>query len=768
MNKIGLMTWYHYHNYGSALQATALYKVIQAQGYSPCFIQYHPRQAVCDIPEYSFNSLLKKTVNKLKNLSQKDNVPYDAEEREKRFLMFLDKHITETEAADTFPELYQMNDRFDAFVCGSDQIWAPSCFDEKYFLSFVKDTSKMIAYAPSLGLNQIENADIKAEMKTLISRFNHLSVREIQGAELIKELCGADAKVVLDPTLLLNAEEWNGIEKESDETVDLPAKKYLLCYFLGDERKYMDAVRKIASAENLQIVLIPSTWRQKKMAECFNHDVGPAGFLKLIRNAGYVCTDSFHGTAFSVNYQIPFTVFKRFKDTDKICQNSRIYSLLHLTALEDRVFEGEQITQASLTCDFKKSAEALKVLREQSKQYLQNALMQAAHVKNECERKEPFSITDMCCGCGACAAVCPVGAAAIKQNASGFWHFEVDETKCIRCGKCQKVCPNHTVTAQTLKEMKHLYSYRTDRDEVLKRSSSGGAAFEIARMLNERGYWVSGVIYDQNNCGARHILINPQDTEKLALLQGSKYLQSYSASAIKEIAGLPKGEKVVFFGTPCQAAGLDKIFRSQGRRNEILLVDLICHGVPSQMMYKKYLAELNEKYQIGECPSVEFRSEKGSWRNRHIHISDSVHEYSANEKEDPFYVFFRHGLCNQESCYDCPYRQKSAADIRVGDYWGGRFESETKGVSMLLANTENGNDVLKCLPGTLNEYNIEEYWSVQFPVNPPKPVFYQKLINAFADEKVTLSDLRKEYAVGFEKREKLGMKKRQIKKWIGR
>lgn len=761
MKKIGIMTWYHYHNYGSALQCTALSHVIRKLGYEPYLIQYHPRKTTCTIPTYRIKDIYHKVKKKVYINTY---VPYTSKRREELFIEFLKSNISETEVVDTFPELYQLNDKLDAFVCGSDQIWAPSCFDDKYFLSYVQNTSKMVAYAPSLGVNKIDDIIIKEKMKCLISRFKHISVRETQGAKIIRDLCNIEANVVLDPTLLIEANDWDKIIGTSK--IKEVNQQYILCYFLGDERKYMDTVKKIASLANLQIVIIPTTTGQKTMVECIKDDIGPSEFLYLIKHASYVCTDSFHGVAFSINYKKPFTTFKRFKDTDKICQNSRIYSLLNLLGLKDRLDGEKEIEHSLLKYDYNQVESKLIELRKESLCYLDDSLKDATDTRVKTE-EAPYYITKQCCGCGACMAVCPTNAVSVSLNESGFYQYTIDDSKCIKCGKCKKVCPNNLIEAEELKEMVGLFSYRTDNRNVLKKSSSGGAGYEIASLLNKEHYWICGVTYDNKIDNAKHILIKPDKENELVKIQGSKYIQSNSAPAINKLANLPINEKAVFFGTPCQVAGLDKVLKSQGRRKDFILVDLICHGVPSQNMFNKYLFEIKEKYKLEDHPIVNFRSGKNGWRNMMISISDSKTEYNKSEKKDMFYSFFRYGLCYLESCYDCPYRQKSAADIRIGDYWGNKFESETIGVSMLLANTEKGYEILKKIPGNLKEQNKEDYWTIQYPYNPPKPIFYDPLINELKREDILLSDLRKKYARAFEKREKIGNLKSILKK-IGR
>lgn len=764
MKNVGIMTWYHYRNYGSVLQATALFRAIGQLGYDPFLIQYHPREAVCKAPEYTLSEILKK----IKRHLRPGDAAYGTAELEKKFDDFLEKHSEQTAPAETFPALVQLEQKLNAVVCGSDQIWAPSCFDDKYFLSFVAEPQKMVAYAPSIGLNRIEAPEIRQQMRQLISRFQHLSIREIQGAALVKSLTGQDAQVVADPTLLFDQNAWAQWTDISKCSIPEQESPYLLCYFLGNERRYMRAVRKMAKRYGLRILLIPATQRQKTLSECISEAMGPEEFVNLVKHATYIATDSFHGMAFAINFNIPFTVFKRFRDEDSKGQNSRIYSLLQILSLEDRLEKIPTTEKVYEGCDFEQANIRLTKLRERSWEYLRTALEQAVSVTLS-EKKKPLDQRiDMCCGCGSCAAVCPTGAITIQRNSTGFWHYKLDADKCVSCGKCRQVCPCYQTEEPSLRDAKHLYAYRTSREATLERSSSGGAGHEIASALSAEGVWISGVVYDPAARGAKHVLIEPGQTEQLAALQGSKYVQSDSASAVKEILALAKEERVAFFGTPCQVAGLDRALRSLGRRSNAVLVDLICHGVPTQFLLERYLEELSVQHQMKGEPDVEFRSHESAWRDLRIRVDDGAKVYSQSEKKDPFYVFFRHSLCYQPMCYDCPYRESSAADIRMGDYWGPRFQLETKGVSMLLANTECGEALLRKLPGKLEAYPVSEYWSVQYPKSPAKPVFYDELLRALADGDRSLSQLRKEYASGFEAGERVSGLKKKLKAWIGR
>ena len=230
MKKVGIMTWIRYQNYGTALQASALSNTIKKLGYGPFSIDYCPR-AINDNSHYSLIEIYNKGIEFIKCIF---NGQYTSERKSRLYKRYLSDNLNITEPCNTKVELADLNDQFDAFVCGSDQIWAPLVFDENYFLSYVRNPDKMIAYAPSIGLTKIDSPIVREKMKQLIGRFKHLSIREQQGAELIRRLCDKNAKVVLDPTLLLSPKEWKAFEQQAVYETSLLPNKYIICYFLGD------------------------------------------------------------------------------------------------------------------------------------------------------------------------------------------------------------------------------------------------------------------------------------------------------------------------------------------------------------------------------------------------------------------------------------------------------------------------------------------------------------------------------------------------------
>ena len=723
-NKVALMTWFTYKNYGSALQAGALYNTVCKMGYQPEFIDYAPKGVIQDTSRLDLIGRLFKKLksHKIRNYSSKGlDALYDEYYGEKFVI---------SQPCNSYAELYDLNDKYLAFICGSDQIWAPICYDSKYFLDFVKNVDKMIAYAPSIGCSKIDNPTVKTNMSRLISRFKNLSVREQKGAELISELTGQTAKVVLDPTLLMNSNEWD--EYISEEKVQRISGEYIVGYFLGEADKYMKYVKELSKKLGLPYYVIPVTEKQKGSGRAIPFEVGPKEFVSLIKNATHVCTDSFHGLAFSINYNVPFTVFKRFKDNDPKNQNSRIFNLLKITGLENRLADYKRKVDIDVSkfCDFSKANKSIEIRRKDSKEYLKNALEQAKTSVGSSGDK--YVITNTCCGCGACSSICKQGAITIKKDEEGFEKYCIDTEKCVRCGLCKTVCPMINISAPILSESKALYSVKSCSEQVLKKSSSGGTAYELALYLIENGYSICGCTYDRQNDCARHIWIRPNEKERLSLLQGSKYVQSITKDALKEIDKESDEGKVAFFGTPCQCTAVDKLLRRKNKREESIVVDLICHGVPSAFLWKKYLQKIEKGNSVGQHPQVYFRCKDKGWRNRFLKVEGKGKVYKKSEHADDFYAFFRRGLCYMEACFDCPYRQRSSADIRVGDYWGNKFEKDKQGVSMVISNTQNGDALIQQMQREnrckVEKQQLIEYWKVQFPYNARKPLIREELI----------------------------------------
>lgn len=750
--KVGIMTWFQYHNYGTALQVTGTYNVLKKYGYEPFVINYKESGSPIFLHK---NGIFKDSIGYLgKRLQEHPYHRYEENLREKKFDVFLQENLKFTKPVQLMSELEGLNDEFDAFICGSDQIWAPSVFNAHFYLDFVLDDHKKIAYAPSVGLPRIDDENVRQQIKKYASKFNSISTREEQGSRLISDIIGREVETVIDPTLLLTGKEWN----EFACTENNGNAPYILVYMLGKNERHWKAIKEIASKLSLEVKIIPVFFRDLDREGCISDPIGPAEFLGLIKNASYVCTDSFHGMVFSINYGRQFCVFERFRNSDKLNQNSRIYNTLNLFGLNNRITGGHINKSIFEDIDYDRVHEVLKTERERSQKYLLTAL-EKAEVCIKQSGNNVFESSQMCCGCGACKEVCPVKAINVKLDENGFFKAVLDETKCISCGKCTKVCPYQNCNYERLISESSLYSYEDTDMRVLKTSSSGGLAFRMAKTAMERGYYIAGCEFDRIQHRAKHIILSPNDTNSLVLLQGSKYMQSDFSSIVHSLTTI--SNPMIIFGTPCQIAGMRNLFY---QKDNILFVDLICHGVPSYNLYLKYLEYLGS---IGLNTEghfeTKFRYKPKGWREIYIYNTDFQNDYCKSQNIDPYFLMFEHGFCYSKSCYDCPWRDKSSADIRLGDYWHVKYSDNTTGISMAVALTEKGQMNLEELIGenaSIQSEPISDYAECQQIKNNKRPVFWEELQKELSSDG-RLVDIVNKYAIPFDKRRKIS---RLIKK----
>lgn len=370
--RIGMMTWFSYHNYGTVLQAYALQAVIRGLGYEPFLINYNPA------PNASYQKNKRFASRALSSLYRRlfRSPYYETEERSDAFARFIKERLSVDEAevvADV--EFERLADAFDAFVCGSDQIWSPRYFDHRYFLSFVHTGKQRIAYAPSFGCENVGEYPVAGEIASLLSEFDYLSSRESSGCKIIESLCGKYAKHVLDPTLLLDKEDWL---YEFHRGVGI-GEGYCLCYFLGGLEKNWEKARMIARKLGLEIVAIPMSKKDYKRGCSFKNPVGPEDFISLFANASFVCTDSFHGLAFSALFGIDFAVFKRFSEWDPYSQNERILDFLRRIDCPDRLVDRSinEVLSCLTVDEWGQVGDRIRCAREDSIEYLRCALSNA-------------------------------------------------------------------------------------------------------------------------------------------------------------------------------------------------------------------------------------------------------------------------------------------------------------------------------------------------------------------------------------------------------
>ncbi len=370
MRKVAIITLRGYFNYGNRLQNYALQESLKSLGFYVETIKNNTKNIIGKNNKIKKLSRLKNKSPKLicKILNKKIATYLNRkiiDERIKVFRKFTLDYIKETNFMILDDNIIDMlSDRYDYFVTGSDQVWNP---DYLYgtsinFLTFAPK-HKRIAYAPSFGVSEIK-PEYKEKYKEWISEIPWLSVREDDGARIIKELTGRDAPVLVDPTLLLTKEKWLSIAKEAKNK---PKGNYLLTYFLGGiPPKYKKQIKKIAKVNNLEVINLADI-RDKE-----TYRTGPSEFIDYINSCSVFCTDSFHGAVFSILFEKPFIVYERMGST--LSMFSRIETLLKKFKLESRKAENIKSNEDVFNIDFSHVPAILEAERKKSYDFLKEAL----------------------------------------------------------------------------------------------------------------------------------------------------------------------------------------------------------------------------------------------------------------------------------------------------------------------------------------------------------------------------------------------------------
>lgn len=308
-----------------------------------------------------------------------------------------------------------------------------------------------------------------------------------------------------------------------------------------------------------------------------------------------------------------------------------------------------------------------------------------------------------CCGCSGCEQICPKNCISMQKDNEGFFYPVVDEDVCVDCGACVKHCPMITDAPRYSEPKVYAAKYK-DRESTFK-STSGGLFIPIAKNILSDGGIVFGCAYDENLV-AKHIAVESEN--ELCRLQSSKYVQSDTRGIYEQVkSALKSGRQVLFSGTGCQVAGL-KTYLSRDYDN-LLTVDIVCHGVPSPELFKNYIDYMGKKLG-GSLTSYNFRSkEKRGW-DLYYKADNGKKSKSDYGFFDSYYSAFLYCKTYRESCYECKFANKNrVGDITLADYWGiqkahPEFYDEN-GVSLVLVNTEKGN---KCLTNIKDKLDIIE------------------------------------------------------------
>ena len=327
---------------------------------------------------------------------------------------------------------------------------------------------------------------------------------------------------------------------------------------------------------------------------------------------------------------------------------------------------------------------------------------------------------DDCFGCLACLNTCPKDCISVSTDNNGFIRPIVDESKCIECNRCVRACPaNHQVT---LNSPKNVYAGQMLNKGAAMESTSGGLFQALAIYILSVGGVICAARQEPDN-SLHHVMVHNEDELRQCLK--SKYYQSSVGSCYREIKDLLRNDiKVLFCGTPCQVAGLLSFLGKQ--YDGLLTCDLVCHGTPSKEVVDKYIADKEKEYH-SKLTGIQFRDKKHGWAAMTMMMTfKNGKSYSETAGNDDFYFGFFHGLYYRQSCYACPFAKSDRiGDITLGDFWGiedTKTELDpSKGISLVLVNTEKGCDLLSKIKASisLESHTMEEAKKKNHNLNSP-------------------------------------------------
>ena len=717
MKKVGIVSCYFKNNYGSMLQAYATKKILDNNNIpnetinidnNIDFKKGKRKYYASQLFNFKFIKskfgmiklkLDKKIVKDLgKNISIRDS---KYKEFRKEFNLSI--------SCPDYKSLSEMADaKYSDVIVGSDQLWLPvNVVSDYYTLNWVPDNINKISYATSFGISKIPDK-YTDKYKKFLSRINYLSVREESGKKICDEY-GISSKVVCDPTILLTKEEW---EQEAVQERIIP-DKYILCYFLGSNIEHRKFAEKLKEKTGYKIVSLNHADEYVKYSDTFAditpYDIGPREWINLIKNAEYVCTDSFHGTVFSLLFNKIFFDFRRYSESNKMSTNSRIDSLLDLAGVDkNRILTGNEDvdTVIKYKINYNKVNKNIDKIRQESKKWLLSSIT----YKTE-ETKDKFvkiEEKDLCCGCTACYSVCPKNAIKMVRDNEGFLYPEVDREKCVNCGMCKKVCP--ILNKAELNEFKpKAYLFQNSNEEIRKDSTSGGIFTAIGEFVIKNNGIVYGATFDDNFV-VNHIGI--ESTDDLSKFRKSKYVQSNQNNCFKEIKQyLDNGKLVCYSGTPCQVGGLRAYLRKD--YENLILVDIMCHSVPSPLVFEKYKGYILKKMNANKILNINFRDKnKYGYKYSMMTVETDNGIYSQGIDTDPYLRAFFGDTSVRPSCYNCHFKtMKRVSDLTIWDCFNineiDKSFDDDIGTTRVLVQSEKGEKLLENLDNVrLKELDI--------------------------------------------------------------
>lgn len=706
MKKIGILTFYYKNfNCGGLLQAYALQKVIDSMdGYMSeqiCFVRDRKKLYIRKIQELltdpsQITYMLKIRANEKINCSKRynDQSIKNSVQKYDEFMESIPHSIVVNSST-----ARELNDFYDAFVVGSDQVWNPVYVPLDFFFDFVDKSKPKLSYAASIRVNQFRKKEGK-DIKALLDDFSYISVREKKGIELLKSIgVSSNIDVMPDPTLLLSKFEWDKVKQNP-----VIKERYIFVYLVVNNEA-LENIRNYAVSNSLKVVWVNGPEFYFDSDNTFikiDSGIGPREFISLIENSVFNVIDSFHGAVFSIIYNRPFYVYGSLNGDD------RKKTLLEMTGLTDRCIQYSfDFSSINLEIDYSKINQILNEMQHQYLKKWENIINAYVSIDYNKDKSVISTIPkDLCTGCGLCAAFCTTGAISLKQHNDGFIYPVVDYAKCTNCSKCSNNCPTKKrfINSNNLKA----YSFSLLNQNELRTCSSGGIATAMAkRVLRD-----SGIVYAvRYSSDFSDISFDRFTTTKdIKYIKGTKYSESLPLDYKSLLNDVKSGKEVIVFGLPCQIAAVQSYIRFKEYDN-LLCVSLICQGKSSLALYHKLIEEL-EKEADSKVETLNMRWKKKDWSSNWLAVKFKNGLTIERPLDTEPYGMLCHKVL-RKSCFKCNFKMNnSPADIQIGDFWGSEYlpkdEQNHMGLSSIIVYTDKGRYFInKIEGGILNECSID-------------------------------------------------------------
>lgn len=725
MKTVAIISRHNVCNYGSILQAFATEAVLRSLGYEPVTIDYKRTAETPDelVKRYSYGKSLPHRLYR-KHIWRH---MYDVENRrfrdmQERYLT-LSTHVDERTLWNNLPNV-------DIYLTGSDQVWnalGDGTLDGAFFWVGADAGKPTVAYAASFGKGCIESG-YEGQVAQWLQRYSAISVREDTGVDIVRNV-GFDAEHVLDPTLLLSANQWGCIANKFERGGVLVI--LLLCITSIETVGFWIMSNRRLLARDLMSLAYAQRFAEELVATCF--------FPPL---------RSFSGCSRTRSASIPTRFTARLSPL--ISRGLLLPSSQSKTRIETSRYCVYLVLRGNLMTCSRETHGTIRLLTGQNP-----ALFYKANERGVCAGLTVPSVdsmnnisqisSDACYGCMACAAICPKGCIFVERDTGGFSVPVVDEGVCVSCGACLGACPSQN--PPLLRSPQATYAAVHRDASILEQSTSGGAFTAVAEDVLSQGGVVYGCALD-SSMRVCHVRVTSHT--ELAKLRGSKYVQSLVGVEVYKRCrkDLNSNTNVLFSGTPCQIAALLCYLKAMCCSLEYLVTaDLVCHGVCSPGFFERAVSNYEKRNDVS-VKKVCFRGKVNGWR-----LSGSLDVKSRKDREKrlvyhpllfPYYRHFLAGDAYRECCYSCRFACGSrVADITLGDYWGVEEAIPSRdfdeGCSLVLVQSERAFSLIaenKALDLTVSDFPKAAVRNRQLVSPSSRPQSRDKYILKYNNESI--------------------------------